>query len=1030
MSYKLKYWIFVFILFLGVLPFVEAGTYYMTSNSLTANTTTINMGDTLKITLSVTTDNKQYTGYLFANTTGSGEEAQFKIDGDCDDSGDSWKVISITHDGSVCEASTVSSGEIDCTTTANPSAGTADQIWILEPCDGASSGSPYVFYSTCEPTGSGACTDFPSTTSSVSVNGYPKYTTSMAAFPNPVTLGQDIKFTATATDEGQYNLSVCSSTGFTDGKCTGTTYCTSPLTNSGSETSCNYTTSSTGSLTAYGFLCDATKICNPNYNTTTTTIDPLFGSLSPSISAPEDNSEKTWKTQFRLNASVTCTGDAIASCGTVYAYARYNGSSASSDTIISTTPGASPIYVTQQGISEELTGGQSMDVSFIINLTVSGYKHYELDVLFNSSYGSANIAEADTADRTVIAIDNPPEITSPVIYPAILRANGNAMANLTYSDLDSDSGNVYFKWYVNNINVYTQIISSVSAGAEAKATLYHGNYTAGDLLNVSVYANDGDQNSSTLWSAVKTISPPGVSYSKFDGDTTDFDNLPDTENVDQPVLEITSHGKIKWTGNSLNVSGMDFDSYVDISNNLIEADSGNLNPDLNSEANLTLYNLGYQFNPVLYKDGTLCTGECTFVSYDSGTLEFVVDGFSSYYSGENSKLVIWDETDSEMPYANQVKIENQDVLFFANYTSIASGDAIEDENAFCNISFGESWITMDFNSTKMLYQYKRSFVSSGTYNFNISCDGSLLGYEQINLSDNVLITNFDAYKFWNGTYNTTSKMAGIWNVTSEAWAPWFFAVSLDTLRNFSLDSSNTPPGKPTLISPSNGNSTLINNPPIFIWTNVTNEENDVLTFSINITSSECPDYGLIEDINALNYTPISELVLDCNYTWSVRAYDGELYSDWADNFTFIIRPTIILTLVNNSISFGNMSIGQSADTDTLGGPFVVRNDGNIMANISWVSINDSIFTSVGANTEYLRFKVDNSTEKPGSFNYSDSTIVWTNLSLISETNRTAISHLNYDPEKNEAEIDINITIPLTEPPGFKSILFYIIGQGT
>lgn len=240
--------------------------------------------------------------------------------------------------------------------------------------------------------------------------------------------------------------------------------------------------------------------------------------------------------------------------------------------------------------------------------------------------------------------------------------------------------------------------------------------------------------------------------------------------------------------------------------------------------------------------------------------------------------------------------------------------------------------------------------------------------------------------------------------------------------------SNIKPGIPTLISPSNGNITLVNNPPIFIWENVTNEDNDHLEFSINISSPECADYGTITGITALNYTPTIELTLDCNYSWEVRAYDGIEYGEWSDNFTFKILPTIILTMVNDSIDFGVLSINESKDTDTLGGPFVIRNDGNVMANITWVSINQSLFTSVGANTEYLRFKVDNTTEEPRSFNYSNSTTEWTNLDLITETNKTAIGYLNYSDGSDEAEIDINITVPIDEPPGLKSILMYIIGQ--
>ena len=93
-----------------------------------------------------------------------------------------------------------------------------------------------------------------------------------------------------------------------------------------------------------------------------------------------------------------------------------------------------------------------------------------------------------------------------------------------------------------------------------------------------------------------------------------------------------------------------------------------------------------------------------------------------------------------------------------------------------------------------------------------------------------------------------------------------------------------------------------------------------------------------------------------------------------------------------------------------------------------VFLNQSFFTSVSSNSEYIRFKIDNDSSEMNSFNWSGSQTSWMNLTLITDLNRTAISYLNYSDANDEAEIDINITVPLTEAPGIKRTKVYIIGQ--
>ena len=87
-----------------------------------------------------------------------------------------------------------------------------------------------------------------------------------------------------------------------------------------------------------------------------------------------------------------------------------------------------------------------------------------------------------------------------------------------------------------------------------------------------------------------------------------------------------------------------------------------------------------------------------------------------------------------------------------------------------------------------------------------------------------------------------------------------------------------------------------------------------------------------------------------------------------------------------------------------------------------------MWQSVPHDTEYFQFKVDNVSSELGSFNYTDSTTTWTNLTNITIQNKTAVGYLNYSDKSDEVEIDIRVKVPLNEPPGVRRSVVYIIGE--
>lgn len=114
--------------------------------------------------------------------------------------------------------------------------------------------------------------------------------------------------------------------------------------------------------------------------------------------------------------------------------------------------------------------------------------------------------ESDWNNASNLTILNtPPNITLPVINPISTGPKSNLTVNITYTDDDAQLGTVYFLWYVNAINVYNQTNTSVSNGTGVFSILGSGNLSSSDIVNVSVYANDGSANSTTRWSEMLTI---------------------------------------------------------------------------------------------------------------------------------------------------------------------------------------------------------------------------------------------------------------------------------------------------------------------------------------------------------------------------------------------------------------------------------------------------------------------------------------------------------------------------------------------
>ncbi len=232
--------------------------------------------------------------------------------------------------------------------------------------------------------------------------------------------------------------------------------------------------------------------------------------------------------------------------------------------------------------------------------------------------------------------------------------------------------------------------------------------------------------------------------SKFSGNSTDLDLVPDLTNVSNLTLE-SNNVSIKFLAN-VDVSGLDLDSRINFSDSIVSVDSAALS-NLNVSAEITMhgvscpagtiyYTSGYTTNiSLVYETGTDCeaAGICTVVSCSGTTLVFNVSHFSSFAAGIFANLSIWDQTDTTTRY------EDDNVTFYANYSS--SGP-VNSSGSYCEVMFNNtgSWsvpVNMSLNGTSGYYEYTGSFSTSGNFSFNVYCDA--LGYDNLTSTDDFLI---------------------------------------------------------------------------------------------------------------------------------------------------------------------------------------------------------------------------------------------------------------------------------------------------
>ncbi|MEM0231202.1 MAG: hypothetical protein QXJ50_03470 [Candidatus Woesearchaeota archaeon] len=245
--------------------------------------------------------------------------------------------------------------------------------------------------------------------------------------------------------------------------------------------------------------------------------------------------------------------------------------------------------------------------------------------------------------------------------------------------------------------------------------------------------------------SINNIDQPPI-WSKYANQlTTNFSNFTSWVRIRDATIGIPDVGLINFSDSTLNFDAADLNSNVKIEHNNISVDTS-AEPCLDVQAILEFYNLSFKA-PKPMANGKNCPNSiCKFLAYNNSTYIMRVYTFGIgerlFFSvAENMTpiLKIFSDTDKYERFVLQ------NVTFYANFTTIG-GIILNGSQYYCEASFEENNryatpVRMSFNNASLLYEYTRSFTTTGIHNWTVTCYSPELEIQSLTKYSTFLITN-------------------------------------------------------------------------------------------------------------------------------------------------------------------------------------------------------------------------------------------------------------------------------------------------
>jgi hypothetical protein len=248
-----------------------------------------------------------------------------------------------------------------------------------------------------------------------------------------------------------------------------------------------------------------------------------------------------------------------------------------------------------------------------------------------------------------------------------------------------------------------------------------------------------------------------------------------------------------------------------------------------------------------------------------------------------------------------------------------------------------------------------------------------------------------------------------------------------TVSSGNLTIVNFVPTAPVLLTPTDGNDSIVDRTPTLRWNNSIDTDPDTVIYEVLVatdagfTTVFYNNTNVSESIDITNVTVGSILPVDDVYYWKVRAYDGYNYSNYSTTFNFTLNSFLAAGFAAGNASFAAIEGGFTRATDTGDAePLVIENTGNVFLNITLLG--GQLFSSAGFPSDTYQYRA--AVNESGAFNTTLSQLTYANVTNSSSV--VDIVSLNWQDAADAATVHIRISPETDEPPGNKTSTLVVV----